>query len=167
MTSTAHRAWLVAAGTLLAVASPVEGLAQTRVGAAAGIASYDLSGTGTSGVAAIRAAWHRPAPLCIDVGTSFFWYETQGDESVSMLLPEAGLSLELRPLPLWFGAGAGYSIGVSGDPDNDLTLYGAVGLDLPFAGSWSVRPEVRIRSVDPWVGTIAEFTVGIAKGFPR
>lgn len=161
-----RKAGLVAALAVLAIAWPERGSAQTRVGGAAGIASYDLSGTGTSGVVAIRLAWYRPAPLSVDVGTSFFWYETQGDESVAMLLPEAGLSLELRPLPLWIGAGAGYSIGVNGDPDNDPTLYAAAGLHFPFAGSWAVRPEVRIRAVDPWTGTIAEFIIGITKGFP-
>jgi hypothetical protein len=167
MTIAARNAWLVTAVTVLAIALPGRSSAQTRVGVAAGLASYDLAGTGTSGVLAIRAGWYRPAPLCIDVGTSFFWYETQGDESVAMLLPETGLSLELRPLPFWIGAGAGYSIGVNGDPDNDLTLYGAAGLDFPFAGSWAVRPEVRIRSVDPWIGAIAEFTIGIARAIPR
>ena len=37
----------------------------------------------------------------------------------------------------------------------------AAGLDLSMGRRWVVRPEVRVRAVDPWAGTIADLAVGV------
>jgi hypothetical protein len=98
----------------------------------------------------------------------YFWYRSQGDRSIGMLLPEAGLVTRPLPVvPLSLGAGVGDALGVRGDPPNEPTLFGALGLELPVAPTLAIRPELRVRTVDPWVGTIADFAVGLRVNLGR
>jgi hypothetical protein len=83
-----------------------------------------------------------------------------------MLLPEMGLLARVPVgIPLLFGVGVGHTLGVKGDPDDDATLYTALGLELEDRSGWAVRPELRVRAVDPWTGTIADFTIGVRRAF--
>lgn len=151
---------------LLLALGATEARGQIAVSVHAGAASYDLAGVGTSGIAAVRVE-HRLAPrIDLQAGTGFFWYGTQGDQQVSMLLPEAGLlARPFAGLPLLLGVGAGHTLELKGNLDDVFTLYGAVGLELEDEAGWAVRPELRVRAVDPWAGTIADFTLGVRKRF--
>lgn len=151
---------------LVATLFPARTVAQPAISASAGAASYDLSGVGTSGVAAVRFEIPLRPGIEAQMGTGFFWYGTQFDREIAMLLPEVGI--QTRPpigIPLLVGAGVGHTIGVKGSPDDDPTLYVAVGLDLEDRAGWAIRPEIRIRAVDPWVGTIGDFTLGVRRRF--
>lgn len=132
---------------------------------AGGASSYDLSGTGTSWVASARVDGALAPTLRWQAGVALFRYEAQFDRDVTLVLPEAGL--EWHPpvpgLPLYLGAGVGYDF-ESGGFEDEATLYGALGLDLSVAPGLSLRPEVRVRAVDPWVGTMGDFTLGLRFG---
>ena len=134
------------------------------------IASWDLAGTGTGTTVAIR--WdHRladlsaPGPLSLELGLGWFQDGQAGQGAVDLLLPEAGLAVGL-PGPFYLGVGAGWAIGLEDRNGDDLTLWSALGAQVPVAGVWSLRPEIRVRAVDPWVGTVADFALGVRRG-PR
>lgn len=133
-----------------------------------GAAPYDLSGTGTSWVAGAEVA--RPlagSVLVAEAGTRLFSYRSQGGSTVTHLFPEAGLRLHvpMDPLRPYVGAGAGGSLVVEGRADAELTLHAVLGLRIRANPNWHLRPEMRIRSVDPWTGTVADFTVGVGYRF--
>lgn len=151
---------------LVCVALPRSAAAQAALSVSAGATTYDLSGTGTSGTAAVRGELPITPAIDFQLGTGFFWYGTQGDDQVAMLLPEMGLLARVPvPIPLHFGLGVGHTVGVKGNQDDDATLYVAAGLELEDRGGWAVRPELRVRAVDPWVGTMADFTLGVRRAF--
>lgn len=159
-------AWTI--GTILAMtlSLPGEARAQSAISVAAGAASYDLAGVGTSGVGAVRFEWPLASRLGGQVGTSFFWYGTQGVDQVAMLLPEVGvLARPSMSIPLLVGLGVGHSATVKGTASDEVSLYGALAFDIEDRAGWAVRPEMRVRVLDPWVGTIAEFTLGVRRRF--
>lgn len=141
--------------------------AQSGLTLSGGPASWDLSGTGTGTTVAFR--WDRAlahpsavGPLALEVGLGWFQDGATGQGAVDLLLPEAGLRIGL-PGPLALGLGAGWAIGLEDRSGDDLTLWTALGADLPIANEWALRPEIRVRSVDPWVGTIADYSLGIRR----
>jgi hypothetical protein len=145
----------------VSVAAP--GVAQTRLVVSGGPAEYDLSGTGWSGTVGAHVElpirdWARA-----ELGSGAFWYRTQGDTRVVMLLPEVGAAFQAPPaFPVYLGLGAGYTLGVAGDPPNEPTVYGALGFSFAPTEDWTIRPEMRVRSIDPFVGVIAGFTLGVS-----
>ncbi len=143
---------------------PSPSSAQVDLSVSAGAASYDLSGVGTSATAAARVEVALGGVFDVQVGTGFFWYGTQGETQVAMLLPEAGLLAQLPiGIPVYLGVGVGHTLGVKGDNDDDLTLFAAIGLEIEDRGGWAIRPEIRARAVDPWAGTIGDFTLGVRR----
>jgi hypothetical protein len=69
----------------------------------------------------------------------------------------------LRP---YLGAGAGIAFTKEGDTTfTDFTLAGAGGLRIVASSAWSFRGELRIRAVDPWTGTTADWGFGITRAF--
>lgn len=150
---------LVVCGALLASSSRVS--AQRGLTIAAGLADYDLSGTGRAATA--HGYVERPISswLRVEYGTGLFYYRTQFGGHVGLLLPEVGITAQGPTfLPLYLGVGAGYSVSVLGDRPHDPTLYGTLGLDLPF-GHLRLRPELRVRALDPWAATIGSYTLGV------
>ena len=149
---------------LVAVPNGAEG--QTRVTMSGGLAEYDLSGTGWSGMAGLHVERSALPWLRVEAGSGLFWYETQGNEKVTMLLPEVGVAIQLAgPLPVYFRSGIGRSLVVAGEQFDETTLYGALGLSFAANERWRVRPEVNVRIVDPFVGGIGGFTVGLTRSF--
>ena len=65
------------------------------------------------------------------------------------------------------GAGAGYSLVAAGSGDNDPTLFAVVGAQFDIGSGWSIQPELRARAVDPWVGTVSSFDLGMRKNLGR
>lgn len=149
---------------LLMLSLPNRARAQTAMAFSAGPAEYDLSGTGwapTGGAYVERSV--RPW-LRVEGGFGVFGYDTQFEESVLMLIPEAGIAFQApNPFPIYLAVGAGHTLSVRGDYQDEPTLHGALGLSIAPSEEWRIRPEMRVRSVDPWVGTIAGFMVGVSK----
>lgn len=151
---------------LLAAAGPGAGaVAGQSVTLAAGASTYDLSGTGTSWVASARVDGDLAPTLRWQAGVGLFRYESQSDRQVTLVMPEAGVEWHppLGVVPLYLGAGAGFAAQSAGQED-DPTLYAALGLDVPVAPSATLRPELRLRAVDPWVGVLADFSLGVRFG---
>lgn len=159
-----QRMGAIALATMLAGAGFEDVAAQTRLTVQAGPAQYDLSGTGWSGIFGVHLE-RRVAPgVRIEAGSGMFWYSTQGDSRVVMLLPEVGVALQApNPLPIYVAAGLGHSLTLSGTQSDELTLFAAFGLSFEALGGWIVRPEVRLRIIDPWVGGVGGYTIGISK----
>lgn len=164
---------VAAASVALVLASllaPERGLAQdgTAFTVSGGAAPYDLSGTGTSWVAGAELSRSLAGGVLVaEAGARLFAYKSQGGATITHLFPEAGLRLQapldgIRP---YAGAGAGGSLTVRGRRDAEPTLHAVLGVLMRPGPDWCLRPEMRVRSVDPWVGTLADFTLGVGYRF--
>lgn len=141
--------------------------AQSAVTLSGGPASWDLSGTGTGTTFSLR--WDRDlahplvfGSLALEAGVGWFQDGQAGQGAVDLLLPEAGIRMGLVG-PFALGLGAGWAVGLEDRTGDDITVWAALGADLFVASDWAIRPEVRVRSVDPWAGTIADYAVGIRR----
>lgn len=128
-----------------------------------GASSYDLSGTGTSWVVGVEGDVSPLRHLGVAPAVRLFRYETQGGEEASFLFPELMVRFQLpvdRFHP-YLGGGIGAGVAVEGPEQDDLTLHAALGTFVRLDTSWALRPEFRVRSVDPWTGTTGDFTLGV------
>lgn len=132
-----------------------------------GLAPYDISGVGTSWVAGAEVSTPVGSLFLAEIGTRLFRYESQREEYITHLFPSAGLYLDAggRDFRVYSGGGVGMSVVTEGRGDTDLTLHAAAGFRIRIRPRWLVRPEIRVRSIDPWVGTTGEFTVGLTYRF--
>lgn len=96
-----------------------------------------------------------------------FRYEIQLGTDETLVLPEVGVRYAppLGRVPLHLTAGGGLSFVAEGDGETEPTLFGSVGPELPLSRAWSVRPEMRVRAVDPWTGTMADFVLSFGWSF--
>lgn len=154
----------------LLILSVVPALAQEvgrpALGVGVGPSAYDLSGTGTSFVIAARIEYPPVNVLTLEVSVSYFEYTPQlSIRAERFLFPEVSVQGNLPLGPVWpyLGGGLGFAAVVSGRSDSHLTVHGAFGARLRLPGHWGVRGELRLRSVDPFVGNTADFTVGVAR----
>lgn len=153
--------FLVAAGVCVA-ARPAE--AQRSLTVSGGPASYDLAGTGWSGIVGAHVENTRRTWFALEYGASLFWYRPQFNQRTIMLLPEVGIALQgPRYVPLRLAIGVGHSLTVSGDQPQDPILYTGLGLSFAVNDDWRVRPELRVHLVDPFHGGIGGFTLGISR----
>ena len=81
--------------------------------------------------------------------TFLFWWP-------SALAAQGGLTLS-GAIASWDLAGTGTGTTVAIRWDHRLA-------DLSAPGPLSLRPEIRVRAVDPWVGTVADFALGVRRG---
>lgn len=163
MNTNSHRALYGALVLVPLLATPPGLRAQTSLTISGGPAFYDLAGTGTSAVAALRLDVPAHARLSIQVGPSFFWYTSQGGQTTAMLIPEVGVEVVVPNTPAYLVAGGGHTWGVRGDPDDDVVLFAGLGVRIQDRGGWSIKPQVRVRAVDPWTGSIGEFSLGLSR----
>jgi hypothetical protein len=158
---------LGALGIFLSV--PGTSAAQGRALAVVGGAwEYDLSGTGTSVFGGLRLELPVRRFLVIEPGLTYAHYSSQFDQGVSYLLPEVQAQIQVpgRWVQPFLGGGVGLSYAwADGGSATDLSLSGSAGLRVRLAELWSARAELRVRSIDPFHKTIAEWTVGIARRF--
>lgn len=162
-------AFMVAAG-LLAVA-PLPGTAQqaqTAVSFLSGPSQYDLSGTGTTQFLSVRLDVPLTSALLVEPGLTYLPYEAQSGARTHHVLPEIQLQLQapgetFRP---YLGAGFGGSWARrSGEGYWDGTLSGAGGLRVMTGSRWMLRGELRVRVIDPWAGTTADWSLGAGYRF--
>ena len=163
--------WLVLAtmATLCCVTSAHAQRENTEVCFSVGPAFYDLSGTGT-GIELATGFALRPTSriLVIEPGVSFFTYERDGGERSRWLFYEVSFQAEGRAGQLRPYAGAGFGGGletVGSDRQSDLTLHLAGGTRIDFGDGYLVRAELRLRSVDPFTGSVAFLGFGFGWRF--
>ncbi len=173
MTHSRTNRWLVLATLAALVAAPVHaGVAQEErgpaVALAGGVFQYDLSGTGNTPFAAVRVEVPLTSYLLVEPGAAYTNYEAQFGDRISIFIPEVQLQLQtptrvVRPF-LGVGAGGAFAWG-GGDSDTQLTLSAGAGVRVRVSEPWWARAELRLRSIDPWHGAAAEWTVGLARRF--
>ncbi|MDX1568628.1 MAG: hypothetical protein R3223_12555 [Longimicrobiales bacterium] len=150
---------------------PGFGVAQQIVRAAGivvGPSQYDLSGTGTSPFVSARIDIPVGRNLVVEPALTYLPYETQADRRIHHLIPEFSLQAQrygevFRP---YLGVGFGLSWAVRPGADRqDPTLAGAAGVRILLGARWHLQGELRVRAIDPWAATTADWGIGIARRF--
>lgn len=145
---------------------PHAGHAQSTyaAGIISGASQYDLSGTGTQWFSGLRIEVVPSSlrNLVIEGGVHHLSYRTQSDDQRRHWFPEVSAQLQLtdRVVRPYIGVGAGYSF-TSGD--SAPTLSASLGSRIEVCPGWLMRLELRVRSVDPWAGTTADWGIGVSR----
>ena len=137
-------------------------------GLAGGVSHFDLSGTGSAPIAALRV--DLPLfPLIAEGSLTAFRPTEQNGVQRSYIIPEAQLQWQLFPMFVrpYVGVGAGYFRAITGpDPHrNDVTYSASAGIraglpTMPF----SLRTELRVRGIGSgFAGSATEWTIGISR----
>ncbi|HKU62347.1 MAG TPA: hypothetical protein VJQ44_14070 [Gemmatimonadales bacterium] len=165
-----HRSWpgglLIVMAAFVAPASTDAQVSRPLTfSVAAGPSVFDLSGTGTSFAVAAQGAWEVLPALVVEPGLTFFSYEAQFADRVSYLFPELSIQVQLpnaRFQP-FLGVGGGGGFVIAGEGQTAGTLHAAGGVRVRVDPRWSLRGELRVRSVDPFVGNTADFMFGVGR----
>ena len=154
--------WRWLGGTALGLALAACPLRAQELGVSAGYASYDLVGVGNTWTASLAFGHALRGPWAVSAGASVLRYGSGADER-TLVMPETGVSasVPVRSLALVVSAGGGLSVAVRGRGETQGTIFTGMALDIPTGGPLSLRPAARIRWVDPWAGTVADFAVGV------
>ncbi len=160
-------ALLLFIGAFVASSVPLAGqpAARRSLTLGAGPSPYDLAGTGT-GFAAYARVDHRVLqPVFVEWGLGYFSYGSRFDPTVRLLMPEASVQAgpSFGPVRPYVGTGLGYAARLSGPTESDFTAHVALGARIRATREWGTRGELRVRAVDPWVGSTADFTIGISR----
>ena len=159
--------------TFLVVGTAAPGAAQdpssARVTIAGGVTEFDIAGSGTAPVFAVRADLGIARWLVIEPSLSYAPVDQDFGDS-RLFLPEiqAQLQWPLGPIAPYLGVGAGYLIEVPEDDDverdNESTFSGAAGLRVDVTERVGARGELRLRatSIDDFSGTLADWTAGLS-----
>jgi outer membrane protein with beta-barrel domain len=134
---------------------------------AGGWLQYDLSGTGDTFFGAVRVEMPLSPIVLLEPGLTFSRYEADFGSNVSLLFPEMQIQLQGRGgVSPYIGMGAGPAFAFRGGwSDIQLSLSAALGLRVRIKQHWRVGGELRIRAVDPFAGTTAEWGLGISRRF--
>ena len=140
-----------------------------------GVASYDLSGTGTTAIYGLRVGSPIRPHLSWELGLSYLHPAQQGGDTTHVFLPELQLQLEgtwgaVRP---YLGLGAGVAIDAPGEDDDPLGFEretrtsfapsGAGGIRVDVAESVALQVEGRLHGIEAdFTGTISELVGGIS-----
>ncbi len=163
---TAAAVWTFLIVLAAAPAAPVAGQSErsSTISLTVGASAYDLSGTGTSSQAAARLGLPFGPRWSAEIATTYFQYGSQGADHVRALLPEASVRVTGGPARTRAFAVAGVGLGWFDQEvynETDLTLHVGLGLDVPIRPTWGLRAETRLRSVDPWTGSMLDFGMGL------
>jgi hypothetical protein len=154
----------------MAVLVPIEAVAQPgashepSVAVVAGGSEYDLSGTGWGGFVAGRVGVPWAGPLVVEPGLEVFSYESQSDVRHTLLLPEVQLQVARREgrMRPYGGVGGGVMVDFSDSGTHgDWTLSASGGVRFALTEAMDLIGELRLRSLAPWKGTMADLGVGL------
>jgi hypothetical protein len=158
--------WLTIA---LLAAAPYAANAQLPIPSFAvvgGVSSYDLSGTGTTPIGALRV--DLPLFVILAEGSLGVMAPKEDVGRTTYVIPEVQLQYQILPILVrpYIGVGGGLFKGVSGVKSDfsQMTLSAAAGIraTLPLTGL-GLRVEGRIRGVGSgFGGSSAELTAGIS-----
>lgn len=149
---------------LIPAVAPAQELPRPQIAFVAGPTQYDLSGVGWTRSYAVRAPVAVERWLTVEPGLSYFDYRSQFGVDVAYLIPETQLQLtpfdgRFRP---YLGGGVGLATAWSEeDFDASLSLSAALGLRVDVLQGLGVVGELRVRSIDPWVGAGGEWGLGV------
>ena len=104
--------------------------------------------------------------VLLEPGVTFGRYDPQFGSMVSLFFPEVQIQLGGTggPVNPYLGVGAGPAFAFSnGASATELGLSAAVGIRVRLTSMWGARGELRVRAIDPFVGTTAEWGIGISR----
>ncbi|MSR35744.1 MAG: hypothetical protein EXR95_03725 [Gemmatimonadetes bacterium] len=138
----------------------------------AGVAQYDLSGTGTEPFVGLRLDLPMAEFLYAEPGFGYMTYTSQGGEHVPHLSAEVQVQGTL-PLGRWrpyVGVGAGGFFDLrkqrGGGELVEPTFSGSGGVRASVVSDLGAHAELRVRGVGKsFAGTIAEWSAGLAWAF--
>jgi hypothetical protein len=132
----------------------------------AGPTRYDLSGTGTGVTGAVRLDLTGLPFLVLELGVGYFHYTTQAGNGLTYLLPEVSAQLQLGvgPMRPYVGGGIGVAEPSSGTITSNLqTVHVVAGARFGLGPHWVLRAEGRLRSVNPFHGSMLDITAGLGR----
>lgn len=159
---------------LVAAALVPEAAGQATLWGMAGRSSFDLSGTGTAAVGAVRVDYNLSRVFLAEVGLGYSYTHQQLEQNIPYLLPELQLQAQI---PTWrvrpyVGAGAGLFIDVRSDRSTPYITWIdkqpgrgqpafllSGGLRAPLTERLGARLDLRVRGTDGGV------TTDVAGGF--
>jgi hypothetical protein len=165
---------IIAAAALGLIVLPTNAAAQRAMNTmpavlfSGGLSQYDLQGVGTSGVVAVRAQLPVTRRLVSEAAIVYMAFDNQFGPRTRQFMPEAQLQADLltggvRP---YLGVGAGLSHArLAGFSTTELTVSTAGGMRVDLGSRWIAAGELRIRAIDPWAGSTADWTVSVGHRF--
>jgi hypothetical protein len=132
-----------------------------------GLMQYDLSGTGNAFFAAARVELPLSSIVLLEPGLTFSQYDADFGSEVSLLFGDVQLQLQGRGgLSPYIGVGVGPAFAFTrGESATELSVSGALGLRVRLDPRWRIGGELRIRAIDPFAGTTAEWGLGVSRRF--
>lgn len=137
----------------------------------AGISQFDLSGTGTTSIIALRGEYPLIPALLLEGGVAIARPDQQFGIDGTLVMPEVQLQLQLpRRVAPFIGLGTGFShdgaVAQLGGDANDVTFSGAAGLRAAITRVVGLRMELRVRYIGTgFTGATADWTLGAAWRF--
>jgi hypothetical protein len=166
LASCARRASALATFAIVFASAPAS--AQSRfyngIGLSAGVAQFDMSGTGTAPFGALRLERELTSWLVADGALGVLRPDEQLSERRVYLVPEAQLQIQLpigRVRP-YVGAGTGMLTSVSGPARSYAVFSGATGARVAVSNAVDLRGELRVTGPS---ATLAQWTLGLARRF--
>jgi hypothetical protein len=133
-------------------------------GIVVGAATYDLSGTGVVPLVGASVERYIHRIWRIQANVAYLQYETTAAGTrTHYFFPEAQLHVQIptRVFRPYVGIGGGAAIQRSGRWRIHPTLSFSSGMKILVTPGWSLGGELRVRSVRPWSGSTADWTIGI------
>lgn len=162
-------------GVALAIAAAAPAEAQDEMTPSAalvgGVFQYDLSGTGAVPFGGVRLFLPLHAWIAVEPAITYAAYESEADDEIPLLVPEVQLQgrLESGRVDPFLGIGIGGAFDLRknrGGKELVVSSYSAgAGARVRLGRGWSGRAELRLRAVDGFAGSVAEWTLGIARAF--
>jgi hypothetical protein len=157
---------IVLAAMLVSIPAAAQSSARPRtaLGISAGVAQFDMSGTGTAPFGALRLENELTSWLVADAALGILRPREQFNTNRTYIVPEGQLQAQvdfgrLRP---YLGAGVGMLKSVSGPGRTYAIFSGATGVRLAVTNALDVRGELRVTGQS---ATLAQWTVGLARRF--
>ena len=159
---------IIAALAVAAATASAASAQETTLEVVAAASQYDLSGTGTERYVAIRGTAPFISIFRIEAGVGYMNYRSQGNDRIHIVLPEAQAQLDLLhgSIKPYVGAGVGVALSrAEGETDFDQTLSAAFGARIDIGNGWFSGAELRVRSIDPWVGSTGDWGIRLGRRF--
>lgn len=140
----------------------------------AGAFFFDLSGTGTAPMVAIRATRSLSRVALLEPGIVAAFPEQQFGERTTFLAPEVQLQFQWpnSRLAPYVGFGGGFVADIAseemGGTDFDVTMSGGIGLRAALGDRLGVQADARVRGIGAgFEGAASELTAGVMWQFRR
>ena len=140
------------------------GRSRTGVGFSAGVAQFDMAGTGTAPFGALRLERELASWLVGDLALGLIRPDEQIALRQTYLIPEAQLQAQrtfgrVRP---YLGAGMGMLKSLNGSARTYAIFSGSTGARVAVTNALDVRGELRVTGQS---ATLAQWTLGLAGRF--